>query len=106
MVRLALRMMSLLLLCVGVISAVIDTIASVSASRMILTPLAAVWTDVSPASLSALQALLENRFGLGAWSAFRDTLLPQPAFLVLFALSLALWMLGYKKTSAAGRFAA
>jgi hypothetical protein len=106
MVRLALRMMSLLLLCAGVIAAAVDTIASVSASRAILTPLSSVWSDVSPASLLALQEILASRFGAGAWLAFHDTLLPQPAFVVLFALSLVCWMLGYKKPSLAGRFAA
>ncbi|WP_245409007.1 hypothetical protein [Rhizobium wuzhouense] len=99
-------MMSLLLLCAGVVAATVDTIASVSASRMILTPLSSVWADVSPTSLYKLQEILEVRFGMGTWTAFHDTLLPQPAFVVLFALSLVFWMLGYKKPSLAGRFAA
>lgn len=106
MVRLAFRMISLLFLCVGTVAAAVDAIASVSASRMILTPLASVWTDISPASLLKLQEMLEMRFGSAAWSAVQDTLLPQPAFAVLFALSLAFWMVGYKKPSLAGRFAA
>ncbi len=106
MVRLTLRLLSLLALCVGVIAAAIDTIASVSASRVIMTPLSSVWTDVSPASLLQLQHLLQSRFGMGAWFAFQNTLLPQPAFVILFGLSLVFWMLGYKKPSAAGRFAA
>ena len=106
MVRLVLRMMSLLLLCTGVIAAAVDAIASVSASRTILTPLSSVWSDVSPASLAALQGILERRFGSGAWVVFHDTVLPQPAFVVLFGLSLVFWMLGYKKPSLAGRFAA
>ncbi len=106
MVRLALRMMSLLLLCAGVVAATVDTIASVSASRMILTPLTSVWADVSPASLAMLQQTLEARFGIGTWAALRDTVLVQPAFVVLFAMSLVFWMLGYKKPSLAGRFAA
>lgn len=105
-VRLAFRMMSLLFLCVGTIAAAVDTIASVSASRMILTPLASVWTDVSPASLLKLQGMLEMRFGAAAWSAVDDMLLSQPAFIVLFVLSLVFWMVGYKKPSLAGRFAA
>lgn len=106
MVRLAFRMLSLLFLCVGTIAAAVDTIASVSASRVILTPLASVWTDVSPASLLKLQDMLEMRFGAAAWSTVNEMLLPQPAFVVLFALSLMFWMIGYKKPSLAGRFAA
>ena len=106
MVRLAFRMMSLLFLCVGTVAAAVDTIASVSASRVILTPLQSVWTDVSPASLLKLQEMLEMRFGSAAWSTVHDTLLPQPTFAVLFALSLVFWMVGYKKPSLAGRFTA
>jgi hypothetical protein len=106
MVRLAFRMTSLLFLCVATIAAAVDTIASVSASQTILTPLASVWTDVSPASLMKLQDVLEMRFGSGARSAVEDLVLSQPAFVVLFALSLMFWMIGYKKASLAGRFAA
>ncbi|KQW32177.1 hypothetical protein ASE36_08300 [Rhizobium sp. Root274] len=106
MVRLAFRMLSLLFLCVGTIAAAVDAIASVSASRVILTPLASIWNDVSPGSLLKLQSMLEMRFGPAAWSAVQDMLLPQPGFVVLFALSLVFWMVGYKKPSLAGRFAA
>ena len=54
----------------------------------------------------ALEGMVEARFGDGAWLALRDVILPQPAFAACLVLSLAFWMIGYKKPSAAGRFAA
>ena len=69
MVRFVFRLVSFGALCLAVIAATMDSIASVSASQF-------------------------------AW------LLPQPAFAVLLSLSLIFWMIGYRKPSPAGRFAA
>ncbi len=104
--RLIFRVMSFLALCLGVIAASVDSIASVSASQVSLTPVEAAWTDLSPSSLSALQGLIESQLGTAAWTAFAGLVLPQPAFAALLLLSLLFWMVGYKKPSPAGRFAA
>ncbi|MGL3608813.1 hypothetical protein ACSV9I_20025 [Rhizobium sp. G187] len=106
MVRLLFRVLSFSALCVGVVAATVDSIASVSASRVLLTPLEAAWSDVAPQSLPALQALVEMRVGPAAWTAFQNSILPQPAFVIFLGLSLALWMIGYKRPQPAGRFAA
>lgn len=105
-VRLIFRVLSFLALCLGVIAASVDSIASVSASQISLTPVEAAWMDLSPSSLSALQGLVESQLGPAAWTAFAGLVLPQPAFAALLALSLLFWMIGYKKPSPAGRFAA
>lgn len=106
MVRLLFRVGSFLSLCLGVIAATIDSIQSVSISSVSLTPISATIADFSPDSLLALQQLIETYLGKGAWSAFSTLLLPQPAFAVFFGLALIFWVLGYKKPSPAGRFAA
>jgi len=105
-VRLIFRVLSFLALCLGVIAASVDSIASVSASQISLTPVEAAWTDLSPSSLSALQGLIESQLGTAAWTAFAGLVLPQPVFAALLLLSLLFWMIGYKKPSPAGRFAA
>jgi hypothetical protein len=105
-VRFLFRVLSLLALCVGVVFGVVDSIASVSASQVIMTPLSEAWIDAHPASLMALEGLVETRLGDGAWLALRDLILPQPASGAFFVLSLLFWMIGYKKPSPAGRFAA
>ena len=106
MVRLVFRVGSFLSLCLGVIAATIDSIQSVSISSVSLTPISATISDFSPDSLIAMQAMMEHYLGEGAWSAFSTLVLPQPAFAVFFGLALIFWMLGYKKPSPAGRFAA
>ncbi|QLF69081.1 hypothetical protein FE840_005735 [Peteryoungia desertarenae] len=106
MVRLIFRLGSLLSLCLGVIAATIDSIQSVSISSVALTPISATISDFSPDSLVALQALIEQYLGQATWSAFSTVILPQPAFAVFFGLALVFWMMGYKKPSPAGRFAA
>jgi hypothetical protein len=105
-VRFLFRILSLLALCVGVVFGVIDSIASVSASQVILTPLASAWLDANPASLMTVESLVETRLGEGVWLALRDVVLPQPASGALLVFALVLWMIGYKKPSPAGRFAA
>ena len=106
MVRLLFRVSSFAALCIGVVAATVDSIASVSASRVVLTPLAAAWQDVSPQSLPAFQSVVETQLGAASWIAFQNSILPQPAFMIFLALSLLLWAIGYKRPSPAGRFAA
>lgn len=106
MVRFLFRILSLLALCGGVVLGVVDSIASVSASQVILTPLASAWLEAHPASLMTIESLVETRLGEGAWLALRDVVLPQPASGALLVVALLFWMIGYKKPSPAGRFAA
>lgn len=106
MVRFLFRVLSLLALCVGVVLGVIDAIASVSASQIIMTPLSVAWIGLHPGSLMTLEELVVTRLGDGAWLALRDVVLPQPASGAMLVVSLLFWMIGYKKPSPAGRFAA
>jgi hypothetical protein len=105
-VRFLFRVLSLLALCVGVVFGVIDAIASVSASQVIMTPISEAWIETHPGSLMTLEELVVGRLGDGAWLTLRDVVLPQPAFAAMLVVSLAFWMIGYKKPSLAGRFAA
>ena len=106
MVRFLFRVLSLLALCVAVVLGVVDAIASVSASQVLMTPLSVAWIGAHPGSLMGLETLVVTRLGDGAWLAVRDVVLPQPAFAAMLVLSLVFWMIGYKRPSPAGRFAA
>jgi hypothetical protein len=105
-VRFLFRILSLLALCAGVVFGVVDSIASVSASQVMITPLSEAWIEAHPGSLMALEGLVETRLGSGAWLALRDVVLPQPASAAFVLLALLFWMIGYKRPSPAGRFAA
>ena len=104
--RFIFRLASFGALCVAVIAATMDSIASVSASQFVVTPLRLAWVEIAPASLVGFRAFVETKIGTSAWRMVDAWFLPQPAFAVLLGLALLLWMVGYKKPSPAGRFAA
>lgn len=106
MLRFVFRALSFLCLCLAVIVATVDSIESVSISQVAVTPLAATWAETSPATLVGAQSLVEAYAGKPVWQIISAWLLPQPAFAVLLLLALLLWMIGYRKPSPAGRFAA
>jgi hypothetical protein len=95
--RFLLRLFSLLVLVVAVISATVDAIQSVAADRLVMTPLGVAWRDVSPATLAALEewlaSALPGEIGVGALAV----LVAQPATPVLLALSFVLFLLGYRR---------
>jgi len=106
MVRFVFRLVSFTALCLAVIAAAMDSIASVSASQFVVTPLRLAWVEIDPTSLVRFRAVVEDKVGAAVWQVFDAWLLPQPAFAVLLSLALIFWMIGYKKPSPAGRFAA
>jgi hypothetical protein len=104
--RFLLRFASFLVLVLGVLVASVDAIQSVSASQPVLTPLAAALAAAGPSALSFVQGLERPH----ANGAFLDPmirwLLQQPAFAFFLLIALILWMIGYKRPPAAGRFSA
>lgn len=106
MLRFVFRLASFAALCSAVIAATMDSIASVSASQLALTPLRLAWVEFSPATLVRLRGVIEQQLGSTAWQMLDAWLLPQPAFAVLLVVALLFWMVGYKRPSPAGRFAA
>lgn len=104
--RFLLRSISFLLLVAAVFAGILDTLTSVADSSLSLTSIATAWTVLDKASLAAFEshvAAWNLPAGIAYWFTW---LLAQPAFGVALALSLLFWMVGYRKTPAAGRFAA
>lgn len=104
--RFLLRFASFLALVLGVLVASVDAIQSVSASEPVLTPLVAALEAGGPSTQSLVQSL-ERSHGDGT---LLDPLirwaLQQPAFAFFLIIALGLWMIGYKRAPAAGRFSA
>jgi hypothetical protein len=104
--RFLLRFASFLALVMGVLVASVDAIQSVSASQPVLTSLAAALASGGDATLALVQSLERPH----ANGAFLDPvirwLLQQPAFAFFLLIALLLWMIGYKRPHAAGRFSA
>jgi hypothetical protein len=104
--RFLLRLSSLVALAVAVIAGTIDSIQSVAASAVVMTPMGDAWQDVSPASLVALQSSIAYYVHPRFYTFIFQWLMLQPAFGVFLVLALLLWMVGYKKSPVAGRFTA
>lgn len=104
--RFLLRLASLVALAAAVIAGSIDSIQSVAASAVVVTPMADAWQDLSPSSLTALQSLISYYVHPRFYAFIFQWLMLQPTFAIFLALSLLLWMIAYKKPPVAGRFAA
>lgn len=104
--RFLLRSISFLLLVAAVFAGILDTLTSVADSSLSLTSIGTAWTVLDKARLAAFESRV------AAWNLPAGTadwlpwVLAQPAFGVALVLSLFFWMAGYRKTPAAGRFAA
>lgn len=106
MIRFVFRMLSLLSLMLAVVAGVMDSIQSVSSSEVMLTSVASAWQELDAASLELARETLEHYIPVLIVLDGLEWVLRQPAFAVFLSISLVLWMIGYRKPSLAGRFAA
>ncbi|MBB4009632.1 hypothetical protein [Allorhizobium taibaishanense] len=104
--RFLLRLFSFLALVLAVIAGTTDAIESVALSDVVTTPFGSLWADVGPASLALVKQALTTHIGDNGLQLADDLLLRQPAFAVFLVIALLLWIAGYKRRAAAGRFAA
>lgn len=104
--RFLLRLTSLVALAVAVIAGTVDSIQSVAASSVVITPMGDAWQDMNASSFEALQSTIAYYIHPRFYTMAFQWLMMQPAFAVFLVLSLLLWMAGYKKPQPAGRFAA
>jgi len=104
--RFLLRLASLVALAAAVIAGTIDSIQSVAASAVVMTPISDAWQDVSPATLTSLQSSLSYYVHPRFYTFIFQWLMLQPAFAVFLVIALLLWMIGYRKPPVAGRFTA
>ncbi|MBY5865206.1 hypothetical protein [Rhizobium leguminosarum] len=104
--RFLLRLASLVALAAAVIAGTIDSIQSVAASSVVMTPISDAWQDVSPTTLTSLQSSLSYYIHPRFYALIFQWLMLQPAFAVFLVIALLLWMIGYKRPPVAGRFTA
>jgi hypothetical protein len=104
--RFLLRFASLVALVAATIAGTLDSIQSVAASAVVMTPLQDTLDDLSPSALASLQSAVSYYIHPSLYNSVIGWVLAQPSFAVFLALSLLLWMVAYKRQPAAGRFAA
>jgi hypothetical protein len=105
-VRFLLRFFSLICLAAATIAGTIDSIQSVAASAAIMTSLGDALKGVSPSAFDRLQAAISPGDSSRLYGPAVQWLLLQPAFAVLLAISLLVWMIAYRREPTGGRFAA
>ncbi|MDO1580632.1 hypothetical protein [Rhizobium oryzicola] len=99
------RFLSLLFLMAAVAAGTIDSILSVSMRSLVLTSFAADWQEVSPSTLPLVRAWVEHYIHPEAWRSGVAIIIAQPAFVVLLALALLFWMIGYRRPKPEGLLA-
>jgi hypothetical protein len=104
--RFLLRFFSLISLAVATIAGTIDSIQSVAESTVVMTSLGDAWKSLSPSTLEKLQFLVSPENGGRILNPAIEWILVQPAFAVLLAVALLMWVTAYRRMPAAGRFAA
>ncbi|WP_417770303.1 hypothetical protein [Stappia sp.] len=93
MLRLILRLIGLWLVAVALVALVIDGTSSIAASAWSTTPLGKYWFDFAPESLGLAQAAIQRHVNPFLWDPVIQSLLGQPAWVVIGPLGfLFLWL--------------
>ncbi|KSV64166.1 hypothetical protein N185_07515 [Sinorhizobium sp. GW3] len=100
------RLASAVVLFAAVLAGAVDAIQSVAASELVMTSLGDDLEALGAETASWVQFAQRSDTAPTIWHGMLHWLLQQPAFAVLALIALVLWMVGYKKRPAAGRFAA
>jgi hypothetical protein len=104
--RAVFRFFSFCMLAAAVLVAAFDTVQSFAAGMTVFTPMRAALAMINEPGAMQAETVLKELVPVADWSIMVDWLFSQPALANFLVLSLLLWMIGYKKRSMAGRFAA
>ncbi len=97
LIRLIIRLLAMVALCIAVVLAVLDGARSVAAARLVLTPLGKSWFSISPDTLNGAQAAVQRYLHPSIWDPFMIWLLNQPGALVMAILAATLYMIGHRR---------
>ncbi len=106
MFKALLRLLSMIVLSVAVIMAVLDATRSIAAEALVVTPLAASWAGVSPATLDSVRVAFAQHVPAFFWDPIATSLLGLPGFVVFAALAGILALGGRRRTERINRFVA
>jgi len=103
--RFCCRLAGMLLLALVVVLAMLDITRSITASSIVMTPLAESWVSISPASFEAAKQGVETWTMSFVWDPLLLSVLKLPSWLILGLLSVLLFWLGQHRSAGFGRFA-
>ena len=99
------KILGLFVLALAVVLAVLDITRSITASDVILTPLASSWAAVSPQSLLSSRELVQTWAHPYLWDPVLTFVLQLPSWLVFWLLAMIFLKLGQRRENPYGRFA-
>ena len=99
------KIVGLFVLALAVVLAVLDITRSITASDVILTPLASSWATVSAESLLSTRELVQAWTHPYLWDPVMTFVLQLPSWLVFWLLAMILLKLGQRRENPYGRFA-
>lgn len=97
MIRFLIRSLGLWLAAGGFAAAVVDGTKSIAASRLVVTPAAITWRDLSPASFESAATALEHGLGAGGRDAVLGLLAVAPTWALFGVLGALLLTLGRRR---------
>lgn len=99
------RIVGLFVLALALVLAVLDITRSITASTIILTPLASSWAAVSPQSLLLARDSVSSWVHPFLWDPVIVFLLKLPSWLIFWFVAMVLMWLGQRRENPYGRFA-
>lgn len=95
MIRFVFRLLAALVLAAAVVMAVLDATRTVAAGALVMTPLGESWSAAFPASLAAIETLLQAKVQW-LWDPVILTMLKLPGFAILGLFAFLLYAIGHK----------
>jgi hypothetical protein len=102
MFRFLFRTFAVATLALAVIFAVLDAARSLSASKLVVTPLADVWSAASPQTMADAKIWVAHYIDAAAWDPVLVWVLECPVWAVLASLALLFYALGYRREGGFG----
>ena len=99
------KILGFFVLALAVVLAVLDITKSITASELVLTPVAATWAAISPNSLLSTRDLVQEWAHPYLWDPVAEFILQLPSWLVFWLLAMILLKLGQRRENPYGRFA-
>ncbi|WP_407049153.1 hypothetical protein [Methyloraptor flagellatus] len=78
----------------AIVAVVVDGMKSIAAGRLVLTPAAKLWFDLSPGTLAAAQSWVQKHLGAFAWDPLAQAALALPSWALLVAIGAVFVWLG------------
>ena len=95
----------MVVLALALVLAVLDITRSITASAIVLTPLADAWVNISPATLLSAKEMIETSLHPVLWDPVIMFILKLPSWLVFWFVAMVFLSLGQRRETRYGRFA-